>query len=176
MGGKAHLRASFFPTLLKNSIEIISTSPAETQKWGATLGGFLKKGDVVVFLANLGAGKTTLIQGLVKRLGIDETALSPTFIIVQSFSGRIPVHHLDFYRLSKKEILEMGIQDYLLGQGEIEKGLVLIEWAERCKEIWPKERLEIHMTALKKENSRKITLRGVGSRFVTLIQKIEPLI
>lgn len=133
----------------------------------------LRKGDVVVYLANLGAGKTTLTQGLIRSLGIDEDALSPTFIIAQTFSGKIPVHHLDFYRLTTDEILGFGIQDYLLGQGEIEKGLVLIEWAERCREIWPKERLEIHMKALKKRNSRRITLTGFGKHFQTVIQKTK---
>jgi tRNA threonylcarbamoyladenosine biosynthesis protein TsaE len=128
---------------------------------------------VVVFLANLGAGKTTLTQGLIRRLGIEADALSPTFVLAQTFHGKIPVHHLDFYRLNVEEILGLGIQDYLLGQGEIEKGLVLIEWAERCKDIWPKERLEIRIQTLKMKNVRKIKVTGYGKHFQQVIKKLK---
>jgi tRNA threonylcarbamoyladenosine biosynthesis protein TsaE len=158
---------------LKTSYTFISDSPDETKKWGARVGRELRPGDVLLFLANLGAGKTTFTQGLIKSLKINEDALSPTFVIVQSFAGRYPVHHLDFYRLSKKEILDMGIQDYLLGEGEIAKGIVLIEWAERCPDIWPKEHLEIHMKALRKENSREIKIVGIGDRFSGIVKKIK---
>lgn len=140
---------------------------------GGRLARLLHKGDVVVYLANLGAGKTTLTQGLIRCLGVQEDALSPTFVLAQTFHGKIPVHHLDFYRLNAEEILGLGIQDYLLGQGEIEKGLVLIEWAERCKEIWPKERLEIRIQVLKMKNVRKITLTGYGKHYQQIIKKLK---
>lgn len=145
--------------------KFISRSAEQTKQIAASLAPQLKKGDVVVLLANLGAGKTTFVQGLVKALGVRESALSPTFVIAQSLKGKIPVHHLDFYRLSVKEILEMGIQDYLTGAGEIPLGLVLIEWAERCKDIWPQERLEIRLKIKPNSTDREITFTGRGERW-----------
>lgn len=153
---------------MSRSLKIISHSAKDTQSFGARLAQHLKPGDVVVLLANLGAGKTTLVQGLVKKLGVREAALSPTFVIAQTFKGIMPIHHLDFYRLTPKEILDMGIQDYLIGGGVIPKGIVLIEWAERCREIWPKERLEVRIKIKPKSTTREIVLKGYGKRFENL--------
>ncbi len=150
------------------ALTYISRSAAETKAFGARLAKKLLPGDVVLLSANLGAGKTTMVQGLVKALGVREAALSPTFIIAQSFKGKFPIHHLDFYRLTAKEILDMGIQDYLVGGGEIPKGLVLIEWPERAKKLWPKERLEVRIRIRPKSTAREITLSPHGERFENL--------
>lgn len=147
---------------------LISRSPAETRAFGARLAKKLRSGDVVLLRANLGAGKTTLVQGLVKALGVRDAALSPTFIIAQSFKGKFPIHHLDFYRLTAKEILGMGVQDYLVGGGEIPKGLVLIEWPERARKLWPKERLEVAISIKPKSTARVINLARHGERFEDL--------
>lgn len=156
-------------------LKLVSHSSAETQKLGGQLGRFLRKGDVVLLLANLGAGKTTLVQGLVKALGVREAALSPTFVIAQTFKAKIPIHHLDFYRLSEKEILAMGAQDYLTGVGEIPLGLVLIEWAERCKGLWPHERLEIRIRIKPRSQLREIKLVAHGPKFIRLVRKLASL-
>src|SRR6185436_19018686 len=119
---------------------ITTHSAQETKMLAGTLSRHLKKGHVVLFVADLGAGKTTFVQGVLTQLGVQESATSPTFVMAQTFPGHTPVHHLDFYRLSKKEILDLGLQDYLSGAGEIGPGLVFIEWADRCPEIWPSDR------------------------------------
>ncbi len=150
------------------SFVFVTRSADETRAIGATVANAVEAGDVILFLADLGAGKTTFVQGLVKALGVNMAALSPTFVIAQTYDGRIPIHHLDFYRLSAKEILEMGAQDYLVGGGEIARGLVLIEWAERCRELWPKERLEISIRIIPKTNHREIKIRGMGKKFANL--------
>lgn len=151
----------------------ISHSAQQTKDFGGRLAKWLKPGDVVLLLANLGAGKTTLVQGLVNKLGISEPALSPTFVIAQSFKGKYPVHHLDFYRLTPREILAMGAQDYLSGEGEIPKGIVLIEWAERCKQLWPADRIEIRMRIKPRSKDRAISLIGHGRRLKALAGKIK---
>lgn len=147
-----------------SKLTLTSHSAEETKKIGAWLGSCLKKGDVVLFLANLGAGKTTLVQGLVKVFGIHEGVFSPTFILAQTFPGKIPVHHLDFYRLTPKEILDMGATDYLGGLGEIGQGVVLIEWAERCRQLWPQDRIEVHMKIKPRSADRMITMKAQGPR------------
>lgn len=151
---------------------IISRSAKETKAVGRKLGKFLQQGDTVLLMANLGSGKTTLVQGLIRSFGIKEEALSPTFIIAQTLNGKVPVHHLDFYRLSPKEIWDIGVEDYLHGKGEIPPGVTLIEWADRCKNIWPRERLEVRMKILPRSNYRKIEIKGRGRRYRDMAGKI----
>lgn len=164
----SQLRVSSSTTVQR---KFLSTSPEQTKRIGAQLGASLKPGDVVVFLANLGAGKTTFVQGLIKSLGVKDEALSPTFITAQTLHGRVRVHHLDFYRHTAKELLDMGLQDYVTGSGEIGSGVVLIEWAERCRNLWPKERMEVHIRAMKKPGQRAITIKTVGPRFQSILNK-----
>lgn len=149
-------------------MSVVSNSVSQTQHWASKLARKLKRGDTLLLKANLGAGKTTFVQGLVKALGVADCAVSPTFVVAQTYEAKIPVHHLDFYRLTKKEILDFGLQDYFLGQGEIEKGIVVVEWAERCPELWPKEYLELEIFHRRKPTERKITARGVGQRYKEL--------
>lgn len=148
---------------IRRPLTVTSRGPSETRELGRRLARFLKKGDVIVLVADLGAGKTTLVQGIAKGLGVDEEALSPTFVLVQTLAGRLPVHHMDFYRLRKNEILGIGIVDYLRGAGEIAPGVVLIEWADRCRDIWPPDRLEIRLS-IGRSKERRIALRGMGAR------------
>jgi tRNA threonylcarbamoyladenosine biosynthesis protein TsaE len=118
-------------------------------------------------------GKITMVQGLVRAIGVHEAALSPTFVIAQSLKGKFPVHHLDFYRLSAEQILGMGVQDYLTGTGAIEPGLVLIEWAERFSQMWPKDRMEIRIRIRPKSEDREITLTARGERYKEIIGKMK---
>ncbi len=159
-------------TVSSSRRRFISRSPRDTQSLAAKIARRTRAGDVLLLLANLGVGKTTFAQGFVRALGVKETALSPTFILAQSFRGRIPIHHLDFYRATPKELIDMGVQDYLTGGGALEKGAVLIEWAERCRELWPAERIEIKMTLNKKSLFRSIELRGVGVRPAQLVRSL----
>lgn len=150
-----------------------SASPAETHTWARRLAPLLKKGDVVLLNAQLGSGKTTFVQALLKKRGVKEAAVSPTFIVAQTYAGKVPLHHLDFYRLDKKEILDMGLQDYFLGQGEIDPGIVLVEWADRCRPLWPKDHLEIKIKIKNKSLVREIQFCGVGKRYSHLIKKMK---
>lgn len=152
-------------------------SAAETKTLGKSFGRILKKGDVLLLSANLGSGKTTFVQGLVQAFNIKEAALSPTFTIAQTLEGKVALHHLDFYRLTKEEILSMGIQDYLNGAGLIQKGVVVIEWAEKFKEIWPPDHFHISISIQKKSQARLFTFKTAGDshqqRFIKWKNKIE---
>lgn len=154
-------------------IRLLSNSPGDTQEIGHQLGKLLREGDVVLFIADLGSGKTTFIQGLVRALGVRDGALSPTFIMAQSLKGVITVHHLDFYRMTPEEILAIGIQDYLLGQGEVGPGAVLIEWADRCPQIWPKDHLTVKIKIRARSTDREVTLEAKGPRSTAILAQFK---
>ena len=102
-----------------------------TQNLGITLGQTLKANTVILLEGDLGAGKTTLVQGLGEGLGIDEPIVSPTFTIINEYNrARLPLYHLDLYRLETAEIVGLNLDTYWEGV-EVEPGIVAIEWAQR---------------------------------------------
>ncbi|TAF07963.1 MAG: tRNA (adenosine(37)-N6)-threonylcarbamoyltransferase complex ATPase subunit type 1 TsaE [Nostocales cyanobacterium] len=102
-----------------------------TQQLGITLGENLTAGSVILLEGDLGAGKTTLVQGIGKGLGITESIVSPTFTLINEYTeGRIPLYHLDLYRLEPQEVTGLNLESYWEGW-EVIPGIVAIEWAER---------------------------------------------
>jgi tRNA threonylcarbamoyladenosine biosynthesis protein TsaE len=150
----------------------LTSSPAQTRRVAARLARRLQPGDVVLFTAHLGAGKTTFVQGAARALGATSAALSPTFVVAETLEARVPIHHLDFYRMTETELLAIGVQDYLTGSGEIEPGVVLIEWAERCRKIWPRERIDVRITIEKGRNRRRIEIIPHGARLTGVVEAL----
>lgn len=104
---------------------------------GEKIGEQLKAGDVVALVGELGAGKTTFMQGLAQGLGVTGYVKSPSFTIVNKYEGRLPVYHLDLYRLGDvNEIYELGIEEYLHGDG-----ICVIEWAEKAYSFLPEKHI-----------------------------------
>jgi tRNA threonylcarbamoyladenosine biosynthesis protein TsaE len=102
-----------------------------TRSLGVRLGNFLPAGSVILLEGDLGAGKTTLVQGIGEGLGIIDSIVSPTFTLINEYSeGRIPLYHLDLYRLEPTEVEALNLESYWDGV-EFPLGLVAIEWAER---------------------------------------------
>jgi len=133
--------------------KIISDSPEKTVKLGIKIGKQLKKGSVVALSGEFGAGKTTLIKGIAKGLGVKDTKYvnSPSFVIVKEYKGRIPVYHFDVHRLNKSAELDtIGYEDYFYGEG-----VVLIEWADKITQLLPEKYLDIHLS-IKDSNTRLI--------------------
>jgi tRNA threonylcarbamoyladenosine biosynthesis protein TsaE len=111
---------------------------------GTRLGIIARPGDIYLVTGNLGAGKTCLTQGIAWGLGSREYALSPSFVLMREIKGRLPLYHIDLYRLDRiKEIAELGLEDYLYG-----KGVCVIEWAEKGMSILPPEYLMIKIDYL----------------------------
>ena len=111
------------------SEEILTQGEDETSNVGELLARTLRPGDVVLLYGELGAGKTAFVRGLARGLGADpEGVSSPTFTLIQEYLGRIPLYHVDLYRLQPQEIPDLGLDDLMLGNG-----VVAIEWADR----WP---------------------------------------
>lgn len=120
----------------------ITRSAAETRERGAEMGHALTPGSVLIFTGNLGAGKTTLIQGICTGLGVTEKVTSPTFTLINEYQGRLPVYHFDFYRLhAAGELVDLGIDEYLDGPG-----VCLIEWPELIEAWLPQRHLRCHLS------------------------------
>ena len=111
-------------------MRISSRSEADTVAAGRSLAGQLAAGDVVLLTGDLGAGKTAFVRGLAEGLGLDGADVSsPTFTLIQEYrGGRLPLHHVDLYRLDGREVDELGLDELIEGGG-----VVAIEWPERWK-------------------------------------------
>ena len=141
-------------------MEFESNSYEETQKFAEEFSKTLKAGDVLCMYGDLGVGKTAFVQGLAKGLGIDEPITSPTFTIVNEYSGRLPLYHFDVYRISCEEEMEdTDYEEYFYGEG-----VCLVEWAELVKELIPADAvwITIEKDYTKDDDYRRITIRQEG--------------
>ncbi|MBD2068332.1 tRNA (adenosine(37)-N6)-threonylcarbamoyltransferase complex ATPase subunit type 1 TsaE [Leptolyngbya sp. FACHB-671] len=147
-----------------------------TRKLGNVLGRSLPAGTVLLLEGNLGSGKTTLVQGIGEGLGIVEAIASPTFTLVNEYlEGRIPLYHLDLYRLEPSEVAALYLESYW---DEIENplGIVAIEWAERLEQR-PSDYLQIRLTGAE-TSDRQVYLKGIGQppiRLSELLAMYEPI-
>jgi tRNA threonylcarbamoyladenosine biosynthesis protein TsaE len=153
------------PILSSHSLEIISRSAEQTRRVGMRLGTLLKTGDVIHLIGELGAGKTTFVQGVSAGWGSLDPATSPTFVLVNVY--RRPdsqvLYHLDAYRLSgAQDAWELDLDEMF------EKGPLLIEWADRICEALPVDFLSVKLT-LVDENQRDLLIDAHGSRYETLL-------
>lgn len=133
-----------------------TASPEETAALGERVGRALAAGDTVALAGDLGAGKTAFVQGLARGLGIGERVASPTFTIVNEHEdGRVPLFHVDFYRLEDEgELDAIGFDDYF-ARG----GIVVVEWADRFPRAMPAERLDVRIE-ITGPATRRLTLSG----------------
>lgn len=149
-------------------LEIITTSPEKTQQLGTRLGKLAHPGDVLLLVGKLGAGKTCLTQGIARGLGIREYAASPSFVVVRELYGRLPLYHMDFYRLDNpEEIADLGLDDYLYGGG-----VSVVEWAEKGLSLLPAEHLLIEMSYIS-DTSRRLKLKASGKRYRQLVAGLK---
>jgi len=151
-----------------NSLELISHSPEQTQEFGASIGELCQPGDVFLLEGTLGAGKTCLTQGIAWGLGIKEHAASPSFVVVRELHGRLPLYHVDLYRLDQiEEIAELGLDDYLYG-----KGVCVVEWAEKGLSVLPSEHMLIQLSYLS-DDERKLQLKPYGERNKEILAQLN---
>ncbi len=121
------------------------TNTEATLQLGVTLGESLGINSVILLKGDLGAGKTTLVQGIGKGLGIKDTIVSPTFTLINEYlDGRIPLYHLDLYRLQPQEVVGLNLETYWEGI-EVTPGIVAIEWAEKMP-YFPESYLIINLS------------------------------
>jgi tRNA threonylcarbamoyladenosine biosynthesis protein TsaE len=153
------------PILTPYALEIISRSPEQTRRIGMRLGVLLKPGDIVCLHGDLGAGKTTLVQGIAAGWGSTDRASSPTFVLVNVY--RRPegqrLFHLDAYRLSgPAEAEELDIETML------QAGPLVVEWAERIQEALPGDYLQTNLNYVD-ENQRDLLFSSSGQHYVQML-------
>jgi len=114
-----------------NMTQFYLPNAESTREFGKKLGQLLPPNSILLLEGNLGAGKTTFVQGLATGLDIPDSVESPTFTLINEYTtGRIPLYHLDLYRLESSEIVDLNLEQYWEGI-EVEAGIVAIEWADR---------------------------------------------
>jgi tRNA threonylcarbamoyladenosine biosynthesis protein TsaE len=152
------------------SLKLVSHSPEESRDLGTILGELAQPGDIYLLSGNLGVGKTCLTQGIVWGLGSREYALSPTFVLMREVKGRLPLYHIDLYRLDQiAEISDLGLDDYLYG-----KGLCVIEWAEKGFSVLPAEHLLLKINYLS-DNERSFELIAHGKSYERMLSRLKSL-
>jgi tRNA threonylcarbamoyladenosine biosynthesis protein TsaE len=154
--------------MIAGPFDVVSRAPEETQKVGAALAELLVPGDVVSLTGDLGAGKTTLVQGAARGLGTSDHVASPTFVLVREYRGPVPVYHLDVYRLDRlQEVIDLGFEDLL-----DPSGVMFVEWGDAIEAVLPEQFLEIELTVPQDED-RRLRFRGRGSSWAARWERLE---
>lgn len=141
--------------------KIITNNRQETIKLGEKIAKDLNPGDVVALIGELGSGKTTLIKGLARGLGVKNSRYvnSPSFVIIKEYRGKIPLYHFDVFRLDSLNELDMlGFEEYFYGEG-----VCAVEWADKIRNLLPEKHMEIKIEIVE-NNNRKITIQIVKSK------------
>jgi tRNA threonylcarbamoyladenosine biosynthesis protein TsaE len=152
---------------LRHKVAIQTKSASETIQIGKSIGSRLLPGDVVALVGELGAGKTQFIKGLTAGVGIGNPTYisSPSFTLINEYSGKIPFYHVDLFRLEREKDAEaLGLEDYFQGGG-----VTAIEWADKIPSFLPTELLLIHI-AYTGKNTRSLEIIGKGKRFEDLVK------
>ena len=153
-----------------NYLELTSHSPEQTQRLGVSIGEVALPGDILLLSGDLGVGKTCLTQGIAWGLGIKEYAVSPSFVLVRELYGRLPLYHIDLYRLDHiEEIEDLGLDEYLYG-----RGVCVVEWAEKGLAVLPAEHLLIEISYLA-DTERSFRLKPSSQRYQEVINQLKPL-
>ena len=146
-------------TFLSNSIE-------QTYFIGECFGNLLQKPIFIAIDGDLGAGKTHFVQGLARGISVDRTPRSPTFSIMEEYEGRIPLLHVDFYRLEETDLEPLGLEEQL----ELWSGVIVVEWASRFPSLFPSPPIYVRIRIVDDE-SREIQIWGEGHE--VLLQALE---
>jgi tRNA threonylcarbamoyladenosine biosynthesis protein TsaE len=150
----------------RDRLDVILSSPHATDSFGLAIGTVLQGGDVLALVGELGAGKTALVRGIVAGLGGAAAAVtSPTFMLVHEYQGRLPLMHLDLYRLQRAAEAEaIGLTACFS-----EEAVTAIEWADRFPDLLPADRLDVHLIhRTRTTRMARLEARGTGARSLLL--------
>jgi tRNA threonylcarbamoyladenosine biosynthesis protein TsaE len=150
------------------AFEITSGSTRETKMWGRRLGSLLEGGELLAFIGDLGAGKTCFIKGIARGLSLrEENILSPTFTMIQEHHGRLPLYHIDLYRLENVALDDLGLREYLFSES-----IAAVEWFERLQGGGEIDRLSVRISYTG-ANSRRIEFMAIGERYSSLVERLR---
>lgn len=157
--------------LVKSALRVTSKSDEETRILGTSLAPVLLPGDVVSLNGDLGAGKTTLVQGIAAGLGVEGPVTSPTFVIVHHYEGTYPIIHVDVYRLqSIQEVLDLGFEELLELQA-----IMLVEWGEAVAPLLPPKYLDIELRRARNpdNDAREVVFRPLGTGWAHKLEQMR---
>jgi tRNA threonylcarbamoyladenosine biosynthesis protein TsaE len=153
------------------ALDVVTETAEETRNVAAALAELLVPGDVISLTGDLGAGKTTFVQGAARKLGVTDQVASPTFVLVREYRGEVPVYHLDVYRLDRlQEVIDLGFEDLL-----DPAGVVFVEWGDAIAPLLPDEHLRVELRA-EDGDARRLSFTGRGVRWAGRWERLEGLL
>jgi tRNA threonylcarbamoyladenosine biosynthesis protein TsaE len=143
---------------VRADLPLVTSSAEDTRRVGEALATVLAPGDVVSLVGDLGAGKTTLVQGAARGLGVAQPVVSPTFTLVREYAGTVPVYHVDVYRLERmQDVLDLGFEEMLDQQA-----VVFVEWGDGIDILLPESRIQVELFIPRDGDDRRIVLSPRG--------------
>ncbi|MCI0889009.1 MAG: tRNA (adenosine(37)-N6)-threonylcarbamoyltransferase complex ATPase subunit type 1 TsaE [Chloroflexi bacterium] len=154
---------------MSDALAFDTHGPEETQELGRRLGAAAEVGDLILLEGGLGAGKTTLAQGIAWGAGVTGYAHSPTFVLVHEYAGRIPLYHVDLYRIEEGDLEahDLGIEDMLAD------GACMVEWSEKAPAVFTAEALHVAIAFGEGPDDRRITLAAPSPRYAKALSGLR---
>jgi tRNA threonylcarbamoyladenosine biosynthesis protein TsaE len=154
--------------MFEASLIVQSSSARETKIWGRRLASILEGGELLALTGDLGVGKTCFVKGLARGLNLrEEQILSPTFTMIQEHRGRLPLYHIDLYRLERVALDELGLREYLFSDA-----VAAVEWFERLREADQLSCLAVRINYAT-AGHRSIEFRASGERYTALLANLQ---
>jgi tRNA threonylcarbamoyladenosine biosynthesis protein TsaE len=143
---------------VNGSERAVTRSTDETLELARAVGELLRPGDVVSLVGDLGAGKTVFARGVARALGVTELVVSPSFTIVREYEGRVPLVHVDVYRIDAvQELHDLGFEEVVR-----DDAVTLVEWGDKVDRLLPGDRLDVRLAAGTADDERVVEIEGHG--------------
>jgi tRNA threonylcarbamoyladenosine biosynthesis protein TsaE len=156
---------------MTSTARAVTRSEDETLALAGAVGELLRAGDVVSVVGDLGAGKTVFARGVARALGVSEPVVSPSFTIVREYDGRVPLVHVDVYRIGTiQELHDLGFEEVLR-----DDAITLVEWGDVIDPLLPRERLDVRLVAGDADDERLVELEGRGPSWSTRATELAAL-
>jgi tRNA threonylcarbamoyladenosine biosynthesis protein TsaE len=153
-------------------VDLRAEAADDTRAVGEAFAGLLRPRDTVVLTGELGAGKTTLVQGIARGLGVTDQVVSPTFTLVREYHGSLEVAHVDVYRLERiQDVMDLGLEE--LGDGE---AVLLVEWGDAVQEVLPADHLTIELAGGAEDEARLLVFTPGGQTWVERWERLEQVL
>jgi len=150
-------------------MKVITHSEEETKSLAKRLADQLKPGMTLLLEGELGAGKTTFTKGIAEALGISRAVKSPTYTLIKEYTdGKLPLYHMDLYRLEDSEDEDLGLDDYFYGEG-----ITVVEWGSFMKEDLPEEFIAVSISTSDNLNDREIKFSAQGDQYREVLERLE---
>lgn len=158
--------------MARGRLELSARSADDTRDVGAALAELLRTRDIVSLTGDLGAGKTTFVQGIARGFGITEPVLSPTFTLVREYEATPRVYHLDVYRLERlQDVIDLGLDEML-----DRDGVVFIEWGDAIDALLPEDHLQVELTIDPDGATRHVVLTASGPSWAQRWERLEQVL